>query len=174
MRFLAILSGLALTCYLSLSPTPHVAAPRPTVNPLPAPVPPPALCDCGCLDGGECTCEVCPCGIARKPPAPPTYEQLRARAVAESRVLLVVVGCKSADCCPDVPGALVYYCDRFAALGVTQGIVVAAPRDGELWQVGYLPLGCSAADVRMMLAPAPVVPPPVFVPAFGGGSRGGC
>ena len=53
---------------------------------------------------------------------------------------------------------------------------MSAPRDGELYRVGYLPLGCSAADVKRMLAPPQVyVPPPVFYPgpAFGGGGRGG-
>jgi hypothetical protein len=137
------------------------------------------VCHCSCSDGLPCDCVDCPC--------PKSYTALRARALKEGKPLLVWVGCKPAA---DLGDCLHYRCRSFG--DVTCGVVVSAPRGGELAWLETLPAGASAAAVRRALQPpaaavaarssAPAFAPafrpavrPAAAPAFfrGGGGRSG-
>src|SRR5438309_2432051 len=73
---------------------------------------------------------------------PPSYEFLRARAIAERRPLVVWVGVRR----PDLERSdwLHYHCESFP--GATgPSAVVGRPADGELWRAADLPAASLSA-----------------------------
>jgi hypothetical protein len=80
-------------------------------------------------------------------PAPPSYESLRARAVAEHRPLVVWVGLRQPEL--ERPGWLHYHCDAFPG-AAPPCAVVGRPAGGELWRVADLP--AAGLDARRLAA----------------------
>lgn len=113
---------------------------------------------CPCVEGGPCECVECKCN--------PSYEHLRAKALATGKPLMVFVGCQ-----PVAGDWLAYRCSTFA--GVSRGVVVSRPEDGRLLWLATLPAGTTADAIRAACRPAvsaaPIAPPaPAFrsAPAF--------
>jgi hypothetical protein len=99
---------------------------------------------------------------------PPSYESLRARAIAELRPLVVWVGVRR----PDLGRSdwLHYYCESFPGAAAPCA-VVGRPAAGELWRAADLPASVPSAE-RLSTA---VTPPAtvIVVPATRCGP-GGC
>lgn len=158
-------------------------AQSPTAPPVPAPVKPAAQacacrgdCQCkvtsGCncvLRTGKCECRGCCCGES--------YKALRARAIWEGKALVVAVGCK-----PSVPASVLVYHARPGEDWRVDGMIVSAPRKGELYWLADLPPN---ADVRKVLAVRfTLTPPPAsyyqsvypqsYYQSVYPASRGGC
>ena len=99
-------------------------------------------------------------------PAPPSYESLRARALAEGRPLVVWVGVSR----PDLERSdwLHFHCESFP--GATPPCaVVGRPEGGELWRAADLPTD-RVTRTRLTAAAAP---PIIFAPPARCGP-GGC
>ena len=90
-------------------------------------------------------------------PAPPSYESLRARAVAEHRPLVVWVGLRRPEL--ERPDWLHYHCDAFPG-AAPPCAVVGRPAAGELWRVADLAAaGLDAGRLAAAGAPARFAPP---------------
>jgi hypothetical protein len=87
---------------------------------------------------------------ARPGHAPGEYERLRARAVAEGRVLLVWVGLTRPDLERARPDCLHYRCTAFPD-AAPPCVVVGRPAGGELWRAADLP--AAAADALRPVPP---------------------
>jgi hypothetical protein len=147
---------------------------------------------CSCTDGGPCRCgENCPCVPVAKPP---TYAQLRARAVREGRPLVVWVSIPDAHRrTGELPEALHHVCATFSGVAGT-GVVVGLPQAGDLSRhdLGGVPATASLRAVLTGASPAvgsramsvqgewpvpaavfqPVYSVPAY-PSFGGNFGGG-
>jgi len=66
------------------------------------------------------------------------YAAARRRAIAESRPLVVWVGCDDARTEAATPGLLHVHVPRFPGVAST-GVIVAQPWNGELWRSADLP-----------------------------------
>lgn len=116
---------------------------------------------------------------SRDEPKQDDYAALRARALAENKLLVVWVGVKHSSVQAGLGNCLHYHCESFH--GAAAGVVVGVPRGGELYRHD-LPGAPTVDRIQAVVRPpaqqfqsAPVYFRPVrSVPTFSGSSSGGC